>query len=278
MTTYVEPSSEPLQFGDVCGAPFLADVRVTATSNSLVQLTDPEGRVEGPAIYSVSATPTRLILAAGAPVTGAVVVSDTCAIKTALGRGEQKARRARVWFAPLRDITDDRLRREVTAAPNSFGRFLLNGDARDGVDRVVELRWAFPAEAADVRAALEAADSHFRIHSLADEAGEMLLVRWAAFSSRAGPLVAQGNADRVAELLEPRVGEGVADAAGRSLLRSTAANWRYERGSLENAGALPADGSGDIATAVDEMIEDLTLVRERAAEAVVALTGVRGQL
>jgi len=278
MTTYRTPAPEGLEFGYVCSAPFLADVRVGG--GTLPVFKEPASKAAvGFEFYRESLRkPNRLVVTRGDLVDRAIVISDTCAVKTALGRGGATAR-GRVWFAPLRKLETAAQVQAVEDTPNAFDRLLLPPDDATQGYWVVELQRAFPADAAAVRQALEANRSNFVLFALDDEIAGDLRARWAANTVRCGPLVALDNADHVIDRLEESgIPTTEATTAATALTAVAAASWTFEGSSLEAAGALRGEEAMPLAPAVDGMLQDLTSLRDQVAMALQTLASIRDRL
>ena len=278
MTTYLDPTPEGLEFGDVCAATFFADVRVSNGTLPVFKVPDTENLLNIKA-YTESKRPTNLVVTAGRHCDRAVVVSDSCAVETALGRGDAKARGS-IWFAPLQELKSQGAVEQAENNSDAFGRLLLRPDSGKETAWTVELQSAFAADAAAVRRRMEAERNQFLLHSLGPEVLDELRAKWAAVTSRSGPLVGQHNANHFLDRLEDRgVANSTAANAAEALMRVTAATWVLEGGSLEEAGALlPGDPSDHLDAAVDGIVQDLTALREQVDAALDALRPIASTL
>jgi hypothetical protein len=279
MTTYRPAAPDGLEFGDVCTGPFLADIRVDRDTLPVFQVPDPEKLLTFTAYRESTRRPNRLVVTSGEVVDRAIVVSDTCAVEAALGRGERRAR-GRIWLAPLRRLEAKGALKEVEDTPDAFGRLLLRPDDATQSHWAVELQRTFPADAASVRRALEVDREGFLLQGLDTEVADDLRARWAAVTARCGPLVARINASHLVDRLEARgVATVDAETAASAVVAVAAANWVFEGGSLEATGALREGEAGDILDAtVDGMIDDLTTLRDKVLAALEALALSRERL
>ncbi len=271
MSDVAIPPAPPvgLGFGDVCAGRFLADVRANSDTIPVFMVPDNDHIFSFP-VYRQSVRETsRLVVTAGQRQTRAVVVSDSCSVETALGRGARKAR-GRIWFAPLRKLSKPGELKEIEATPDAYGRFLLGADADSEHRWVVELQSAFPVEAKSVREAVELADAHFVLYRVEPDEAESLRARWAAVGVRCGPLVARDNTEHFLDALESHgVPPGQAMRAARALVDVAAAGWVFEGSSLEAAGDLREGASTDrVITAVDGLLAELGVLGERVRNAV----------
>lgn len=278
MTTYCATTPTNLEFGDVCAGPFLADIRVDTQTVSVYKIPDSEQLLSFTAYRESTRKPNRLVVTSGSVVDRAIVVSDSCVIETALGRGQSKAR-GRIWFAPLRELTTEAEVKEAENVSHAYGRLLLRPDDDSQTHWVVDLQRVFPAEAASVRQALEADRGRFLLHRLASEVADDLRAKWAAVSVRCGPLVARDNANHIIDRLEARgIGAVEAENAANALMAVAAASWVFEGSSLEAAGTLREEEDADkILGAIDGMVEDLTALHDRALGALESLEKIRSR-
>lgn len=274
MTTYCVAAAEGLDFGDVCVGPFLADIRVDSDTVPVFKVKDEEKNLAFTAWRENIRGSGRLVVTSGAIVDQAIVVSDSCAVETAIGRGQTRAK-GRIWLAPLCELKTAGAVSEVESAPDAFGRLLLKPDDANESHWVVELQRAFPADAASVRHALESDRSGFLLHGLQPEVADDLRARWAAFSCRCGPLVARDNASHIIDRLEES-GIATADAqsAADAVVAVAASSWVFEGSSLEAAGANGAP-AGSLNDDVAAMIQELTALREATTKAIDNLTLIR---
>ena len=279
MTTYRSPATDGLEFGYVCSARFLTDVRADSDTLPVFKVPDRENILGFAAYRESTRKPNRLVVTPGDVVDRALVVSDSCAVEAALGRGEARAR-GRIWFAPLRKLETDGQRQEVEDTPDVFGRFLLRPDDTEKDYWAVELQRAFPANAAAVRRALEADRKSFLLCRLDAEVADEARARWAAFSVRSGPLVAQDNVNHLIDRLEARGIPTVdAESATAALAAVAAAAWVFEGSSLEAAGALREEhAAGLLDAAIEGITDDLRALSARVTAALEALASIRIRL
>ncbi|MGC1185670.1 MAG: hypothetical protein WBA31_11070 [Candidatus Dormiibacterota bacterium] len=267
-----------LGFGDVCAGKFLADVR--ANSETIPVFTVPDaGHIFSFPVYRQSSRETnRLVVTAGQRQTRAVVVSDSCSVETALGRGARKAR-GRIWFAPIRKLSKPGELKEIEDTPDAYGRLLLRADADSEHRWVVELQNAFPVEASSVRQAVELADQHFVLYTIEPDEADNLRARWAAVGVRCGPLVARDNTEHLLDALEAHgVPSAQAMRVATALVGVAAAGWVLEGSSLEAAGDLRKGASTDrVIAAVDGMLAELGVLGERVRDALESISAAKSQ-
>jgi hypothetical protein len=278
MATYRDAAPTGLDFGDVCAGAFLADIRVDSRTVRVYKFPDSDKALNFTAyVEATRPSSTGLVVTAGYLVERAIVVSDSCAVETALGRGDSKAR-GRIWFAPLRKLTSAGALKEVEDSQSSYGRVLLRSDDDSQEHWVAELQYAFPADASSVRAAIEANRTEFVLCGL-DSPLDQLRAKWAAFSTRSGPLVAQENASRLVDhLTAHKVPDADAEGAADALVEVAAASWVFEGGSLEAAAALREPMSPVVLDAVDALHADLATLGKRVVAACDAVALVQRRL
>lgn len=185
----------------------------------------------------------------------AILLSDSCAIDTALGV-ERDGRRVhgRLLFAPIVPASDLQLE-SLTNRP-IFGRFpMLKNGRLSGA--VAELRHCFMVDARDVR-------KEDRIVALTDEGAEELETAWDAWALRRGPLVIEHNMQKLASTLnDGGVDTSDQDAAVGTVEQALVAAWRLEGGALRAA----ADSPEPDLEALGRLVAGLKELEEAAREA-----------
>lgn len=244
MSSYEARPRANVSFGDVCSADFLHDAHVRSDACVLRREEQVANRFW---LNRVSDLPERFpaflaagdarqdedyVLAHGSPH-DAVVLSDDCVIESALGR-EGNRPRGRILMAPVTDA-DARALEEHRAAP-SLGVFLLGPDDHVRESRFVQLRRCFMVRAGDFADGLV---NGMVKHSLTDETRGALAARWTAYAARRGPLVAEDNARKLAELIAEGKGRPVEEVGGAAfaIAGPVIASWVFEGSALERAGA-----------------------------------------
>lgn len=253
---YVAPVAD-VSFGDIFSIGFLFDVHLRADAVQLGAQEIPAKRGGGTA-YSDRFTGERAyVLGHGTPHR-AILITDSCIIDTALGQGRDETRpKGRLLFAPITPARPDAL------ATETFGRFPLpaHGEVSAGI---AELRKCFMVDARDVAAHKDAREA-----SLTDDFAEELEVRWNAFATRRGPLVALRNAEKLVDLLTRRRGlrEPGADEkqVGQEVAEVIAQSWAVEGGHVEAFAELADDAEGE--NALLALAEGLRRLSEQATKA-----------
>jgi hypothetical protein len=185
----------------------------------------------------------------------AILLSDDCAIDTALG--EERGRRAqgRLLFAPIVPAKDS----EVTKLEERpvFGRFPLPMHAKLFDGGIAELRDCFMVDARDVR-------TKDRRVTLTTEAAEDLEAAWDACVLRRGPHAVAHNVAKLAAALagedgDPEEQAGVVEMIERTLVTA----WRLEGGLLRAAADAPVPDKA----ALQQMVTELKGLEESARAA-----------
>lgn len=275
-------------FGDVFRADFLLDVHVRADAVTLgeAQLSarqvrqlatlgvPPTGSVD---IYSPAfSDSTGFVLARATGASGtAMLVSDSCAVATALVQGRQKRSvGGRLLFVPV--LVDpppavwERLRKRT-----DFGRLALDPHAAWPDGAIAELRLCFMVDARDVKVNLDA-----RIATLSPAGADELAARWAAFATRRGPIAYEQSAAKLGHVLAARAGVAVGDqhvAVGDEVARTLDLAWTLEGGDLEEVvDRYAAHAVGELLPADTDAILDATVakLRDLAAQATVAADAI----
>lgn len=162
----------------------------------------------------------------------AIVVSDDCAIESCRGRGVQSPTDS-VLFAPLRNReVNDGSEFEKTDA---LSKFPLPGDQQFSADRVAVLWRTFAVDSRHLWDDHGQPTGSVRLLRKLDLARlRDLLQRWAAHTTRSGPLITADNSEKLAELLH-LVGadEDKTETVADALTRLADMVWGYERGPLE---------------------------------------------
>lgn len=293
MSTYEAGERAKPGFGDVCSAEFLHDVVVRQDSRALrreAQIANafwrkrvPDVPDEFPAFLATgeSRVGEDYVLAHGAPH-DAVVLSDDCVVESALGR-DGTGPRGRVLMAPVTRPDEHEL--EAHERAPSLGTCVLPADERLGEVQLVHLRRCFMVRAGDFADGLSAGMVTYR---LTDAYRRRLAVQWTAYAARRGPLIAQDNARKLAELIAQQTGWPI-ERAGATALAVGApviASWVFEGAALERAGATwdarrsgaggknPGDDGSelrDFPKVVTELREQLTELHQRTRAALDAL-------
>ncbi|MDQ3631346.1 MAG: hypothetical protein M3417_08805 [Actinomycetota bacterium] len=276
MSTYLPALRAELSFGDMCDAEFLFDVHVRRDARAMGSdlagagyakkrwNTDDEVRFFLPGINIQDDE--SYVLAHGVH-RQAALLSDDCLIATALGRDTGTPTRRRLLFAPVVEGTGD----EVAELDGSnFARFPLPADEHHGTHAIVELRRCFMVDARDIHAALQA--GALRTRSLSDGSREQLAIRWAAYTLRRGPFVAEDNAEKFAELLldNGRADEETALDVATKVANVVAAAWGAEGRGVEGLG-IAADEKLPVDDAIEELATQLVTLRDASDAAIAAL-------
>jgi hypothetical protein len=288
LIVYREPGDSPISFGDIFESTHLIDVHVRADAKALGGgnmprafaekisralgrgITEPSEHV---AVYSpaLEQHADRFhVLGQGAnmkldvPVR-ALLLSDSCAIDTALGVQRDGRRvHGRLLFAPVVPASDEQL--DSLEQTPIFGRFplakskrlwstsALGGSSGDDLPSgaVAELRHCFMVDARDVRL-------DDRILVLTEDGTEDLEAAWNAFALRRGPLVIEHNVHKLALALgADSAAASAIDAVEQALISA----WRLE-GALSGA----ADAAASDTSALDQLAMDLKELGEIAKDA-----------
>lgn len=277
MSTYLPALRQGLSFGDLCEADFLYDVHVREDARSMRRETSSVGYAQkkwhlpdAVHIFLPALEPRagETFALAHGTYARALVLSDDCLIATVLGREAGKPTNRRLLMAPVVDASAEEV---ADLADRSYGRFPLPADAQFAADGVVDLRRCFMADARDVYAAV--ANGGFRRRSLSDETRDDLAIRWAAFSLRRGPFVAEDSLEKFAEhLLDSGTVANEQDAidVAMRLGNVVAAAWVYEGRGVEGAGRAAEDGVSP-RTAVAMLVDELETLRAATDDALEAL-------
>jgi hypothetical protein len=266
---YRDPGEDPISFGDIFEGEHLIDVharlrtrrlgggnmprtaaeRISRTVNR--PLSDPGDTVP---MYT-PALPQRpedfhALAFGGATMKGneplrAILLSDSCAIDTALGTERGRRAQGRLLFAPIVPTTKEAV--EALDDEPLFGRFPLNtAQGRFGW-ATAELRDCFMVDARDVR-------KEERILTLTAEAAEDLEVSWDACALRRGPLAVSHNIAKLARALageggDPEERAGAVEMVEEMLLIA----WQLEGGLLRAVADAPAPDRAALEQIVDEL-------------------------
>ena len=276
MSSYLPDLRAELSFGDVCNAEFLYDIHVRDDARAMGSDVVTPGfakkryGVEEELRFflpSVNVKSDENYVLAHGTHRQALLLSDDCLIATVLGRASGKPTSRRLLFAPIVDGSDEEMA-ELEGA--NFGRLPVPADEHHPEHVVVELRRCFMVDARGIHTALAA--GAFRARSLRDEARAQLAVRWAAYSLRRGPFVAEDNAEKFAELLvsSGRTEEDTALDVATKVANVVAAAWGTEGRGVESLG-IAADEQLPIDPAIDELIVLLETLRSSSDDAIAAL-------
>lgn len=283
------PDADAL-FGDVFQADFLLDTHVRAGAGPLgkgqmsakdaAKLAALTGSTSGNVdIYSAAfsgAEGFALTRASGASGT-AMLVSDSCAVATALAQGrESRSVGGRLLFVPV--IVDPQPKQwERLGKMVDFGRMALEPHASWSDGAIAELRCCFMVDARDVKTHLGA-----RLTALTADGADHVAARWSAFATRRGPDAYEQSTTKLAHVLAGRIELEDSDAhftAGDAVALTLDAAWTLEGAALENvvdryaalneAGALPAS-TDDVIDAVVGKLRNLSALAASAADAIQA--------
>lgn len=283
-----------VRFGDVFSADFLLDlfVRADAVALGRGQLSARQAAKLGSVTPEVSGNVELFSPAFGgdagfalghaASSSGvAMLVSDSCAVSTALVQGGRQKRSVggRLLFVPLLcDVTPALLER--LADRPDFGRLPLERHAAWPDGAVAEMRSCFAVDARDVKAHMNA-----RVAALTDAGAALVAARWTAHSCRRGPDAYLRSTGKLARLLAARVGAAEPEQAHLEAADATAdaldVAWALEGGNLEDVvdrlPALHADGAppADTDTVLDDIAERLDDLATAAAAAASAVRAAR---
>ncbi len=259
---FQEPESE-VSFGDVFAAEFLYDAHLR-TEAAQMGTRDVPAKQGGGVVYGPQFTrKAEYVLAHGAPYR-AILITDNCAVDTALGQGRGGSRpKGRLLFAPIVDAP------EQDMTTGNYGRFPMPAwrDRLPGT-AIAELRRCFMVDARAVAGHKDA-----RIASLTLGARDALELRWNAYAARRGPMPNKRNAEKLAELVaraqdgpSPNVDSDLASAVAAVFLLA----WRLEGRHLEAAADAQDQGRpGD--TEISSLEFYLRELSEKAREAADAL-------
>lgn len=281
------------RFGDVYGAGFLLDlfVRADAVVLGRGQLSAKQAARLGALTPGISGNiqlyspafggEPGLALGHAASTSGiAMLVSDSCAVATALVQGrEQRSVGGRLLFVPLVcEVTEGQMQR-LRDRPD-FGRLPLEPHEAWPDGAVAEMRNCFAVDARDLKSELES-----RLATLTDAGAAEVAARWAAYTCRRGPDAYDRSTDKLAAVLA-----AMADADGVQQPHLDAADataevldiaWALEGGELEDlvdrfaalrtAGTVPVDSRA----ALDALVGRLDALAAAAAAASAAVSAAR---
>jgi len=270
LTVYRVPG-DPISFGDIFEGEHLIDVyakletrplgggdtpRIT-TERILKKFNRPlTGSSEAVPVYSPALPPLKEsfhALAFGGdrikqdgPLR-AILLSDGCAIDTALGIERGRRPQGRLLFAPIGSANDAEIAK-LEERP-LFGRFPLPKDPKLFDGGIAELRDCFMVDARDVH-------TQHRILTLSPEAADDLEAAWDACALRRGPHVVEHNIAKLAQALAGEEGNAgdqadVVEMIARTLISA----WRLEGGLLRAAADAPKPDTEALQQIVDELKE-----------------------
>ena len=186
MSGYVvdPPEERPVLFGDIYSTAWLRDAFITEEAVPLHRFNRSGGGIAYEPLAPDTHRATKYVLAEGAACR-AIVLSDDCEIETLLarkgGQGRLLAAAVSAW--------------DPGAGERNFRRHPLPpGDGFAG--GVVELSRLFAVQARAL------ATRQSRVASLEDTARGELEQRWAAYTTRRGPLAALDSATKLAHLID----------------------------------------------------------------------------
>jgi hypothetical protein len=192
----------------------------------------------------------------------AILLSDSCAIDTALGTERGRRAQGRLLFAPIVPTTKETV--EALEDEPLFGRFPLNAAPGRFGWATAELRDCFMVDARDVR-------EEDRILTLTAEAAEDLEASWDACALRRGPLAVSHNIAKLASALAGEGGDPEEQAGAVEMLEQMfVIAWRLEGGLLRAVADAPAPDRAALEQIVDELKkleEAARTAHERLSEA-----------
>ena len=268
LDTYVRSGAAPLGRGQLSATQAAKLARLTGVASGNVAIYSPSfGGDEGLALTRASA------------VSGtAMLVSDSCAVATALAQGREKRSVAgRLLFAPVVVAPDPRQWQRL-AETVDFGRMAM--EPHDGWPEgaIVELRYCFMADARDIKLNLAK-----RLATLTPDGADEVAARWSAFSTRRGPHAYELSTTKLAHVLAAPGTGGVTDehfAAGDAVAEALDAAWTLEGGALEEVvdcyaalgeGEAPPADADQALDVVVAKLRDLAALATQAADAVQAM-------
>lgn len=288
--TVVPPGNAPrLTFGDICCGPCLFEIYLDGSPVWVDELTGGPERLASRVYRAHDRNDGNSAVVRVERMKLGAVVTESCAIATALGRGARKPT-GNIWFAPLLSVDEKNKSTtaqyaDVASRSNQLGRFALPGARWDGDDAIVELRFATPVRATWVRSILDSeideatrlADDGrvdneqrkgFVVAHVPPDLCDELAARWAAFSARRGPVAAQLDANKFADLMANAGLEQQGERVANEVVQTILASWHLEGGALAGAGdAFDADRRGDHQAHLKALRDQLNFVREAAQRA-----------
>jgi len=242
--TYVGSATPPteLGFGMVCKADWLFDVVIHSNSTTLIRKDDfPKKKaleVYGrPDVHYYMPEPHGkdeedfAVLGFGTSYPAYIVLTDDCALEKCQGRGGEPPT-GRVTLAPLAYRTKDDPKDLATIG--TLNRFPLPKDATYGTDHIVSLGHAFQVDSRHIWTDAHQLQPGFELlRQLDHETKDDLLQRWAAHTTRQGPMIATHNARKLADIITAVAGDGSAQDVADRVTELALAIWDYENGPLE---------------------------------------------
>lgn len=175
----------------------------------------------------------------------AILLSDSCAIDTALGLERGRRPQGRLLFAPIVPATKETV--EALDDEPLFGRFPLEAAPGKLGWATAELRDCFMVDARDVRI-------EDRILTLNAEAAADLEVSWDACALRRGPLAVSHNIAKLASALAGEGGDPEEQAkAVEKIEEMLLIAWRLEGGLLRAVADAPTPDRAALEQIVDEL-------------------------
>jgi len=291
--TYEGSGAPPaeLGFGVVCKADWLFDIAIRSNSCTLKRKDDyppkkaqslygrpdveyymPEPHAENEEEFAV--------LGFGTSYPAYIVLTDDCAIEKCRGRKGWKPT-DQVTLAPLGfpakgDPKD-------LALISTLNRFPLPKDRHFATDYVVSLARAFQVDSRHIWTDARQLQPGFELlRRLDDETKDGLLQRWAAHTSRQGPLIGADNArklfDIISALADTRSAEGIAD----QMVDLADAIWVYENGPLEAISGVHEEWHKtsqppDLGGVTGDLKDRLEIVEMAVSQLIDALKALRGE-
>jgi len=278
-------------FGDVFQADFLLDTHVRAGAGplgkgqmsakdaaKLAALTDrsTSGNID---IYSpaFSGTEGFALTRASAASGTAMLVSDSCAVASALAQGrEKRSVGGRLLFVPI-TVAPRPGQWERLSGLVDFGRLALEPHASWSEGAIAELRYCFMVDARDVKAHLGT-----RLSALTTEGADQVAARWSAFATRRGPDAYEQSTAKLAHVLARRIELEESDehfSVSDAVALALDAAWTLEGAALEDVvdryaalneiGALPVHTDQTLDALVAKL-RDLSGLAASAADAIQA--------
>jgi hypothetical protein len=192
----------------------------------------------------------------------AILLSDSCAIDTALGTERGRRAQGRLLFAPMIPTTETAV--EALEEQPLFGRLPLTAAPGKFGWGTAELRDCFMVDARDVR-------KEDRILTLTADAAEDLEAAWDACALRRGPHVVEHNVTKLAHALAGEDGDAEEQAGAVEMIQRTlVVAWRLEGGLLRAAADSPVPDKAalkQIVAELKELEESARAAHERLARA-----------
>lgn len=283
---YRDPGEYPISFGDIFEGDHLIDVHARRETRPMGGGDMPRKTAERmsdvvnrPLIDSAQTVPVYTPALSPAPESfhalafggqrmkqdaplRAILLSDSCAVDTALGTERGQRTQGRLLFAPIAPATEAQVTK--LKGRRKFGSFPLPEDAKLHFEGgIAQLKDCFMVDARDVLV-------EDRLLSLCDEAAAELEAAWDACALRRGPHVVEHNVAKLARSLA----DGEADADTVSSVEMIAQTlimaWRLEGGLLRAAADSPEHDESmlqQLVVELKELEESARTAHERLTEA-----------